>query len=79
MKKIQITVKEVDEEAFNELKSEAIKGKMNVGTALTLAMENWTSSLKKTKDSLLKWKPVDWGPGTEHLSEQIDEIIYGDN
>ncbi|MBI2671304.1 hypothetical protein HYX16_00030 [Candidatus Woesearchaeota archaeon] len=73
-----ITVKEVDERAFNELKAEAVKRKINVGIALTWAIENWLSSLKKTKKSLLEWKPTNYGPGTEHLSEQIDEVLYGD-
>ena len=78
MKKTQITVKEIDEGAFKELKVEAIRRKMTVGTALTLAINNWLSSLKKTRKSLLEWKPTDWGSGTERLSEEVDEIIYGD-
>jgi len=77
--KTQITVKEVDKETFNELKAEAIKRKIKVGMALTWAIENWLSSLKKTKESLSDWKPRKWGPGTEHLSEQIDEVLYGDS
>ncbi|MBS3175024.1 hypothetical protein J4440_04045 [Candidatus Woesearchaeota archaeon] len=76
--KTQITVKEVDKKIFQELKAEAIKRKLNVGTALTLAMQNWLSSLRKKKKDLLDLKPSDWGPGTERLSEQIDEVIYGE-
>jgi len=76
--KTQITVKEVNKEVFNELKAEAIKRKINVGTALTLAIENWLSSLKKTKKSLLDWKPTNYGSGTEKLSEEVDEVLYGD-
>ena len=59
-------------------KAEAIKRKINVGTALTLAIENWLSSLKKTKKSLLDWKPTNYGSGTEKLSEEVDEVLYGD-
>ena len=78
METTQITVKEVDAKAFQELKSIAVKNKMNVGTALTLAIESWTSSLKKKKKDLLDLKPTKWGLGTEHTSEEIDQIIYGD-
>ncbi|HIH26348.1 hypothetical protein J4476_03890 [Candidatus Woesearchaeota archaeon] len=76
--KTQITVKEVEDKTFQELKAEAVKRKMSIGTALTLAIENWLSSIKKPRGSLLMWKSTDWGPGTEKLSEQVDEIIYGD-
>jgi len=76
--KTQITVKEVDETTFQELKSEAIIRKITVGTALTLAIENWLSSLKKTKGKLSELKPRNWGPGTEYTSEQADEILYGE-
>ncbi|HLC86468.1 MAG TPA: hypothetical protein VJG30_04240 [Candidatus Nanoarchaeia archaeon] len=79
MAKTQITVKEVEEKTFQELKAEAVRRKLTVGTALTLAIENWLSSLKKPKESLLKWKPTNWGPGTERLSEQVDEVLYGDD
>ncbi|MEK6955023.1 MAG: hypothetical protein AABW52_00025 [Nanoarchaeota archaeon] len=77
--KTQITVKEVEEKTFQELKSEAANMKMSIGAALTIAIESWLSSIRKPKGSLLKWKPRDWGPGTENLSEQVDEIIYGDS
>lgn len=33
-------------------------------------------NLKKVQ-VLLKMKPLDFGPGSEHLSEQVDEILYG--
>ena len=32
---------------------------------------------KKHKKRMFTLKPSDWGPGTERLSEQIDEILYG--
>ncbi len=78
MKTTQITVKEVDEKVFQELKLAALKGKMTVGVALTLAIETWLSTLNKLKGNLSDLKPIDWGPGTEYASEQVDEIMYGD-
>ncbi len=78
MKAKQITVKEVDEKAFQELKAAAAKNKMPVGVALSLAIETWLSTLRKTKGKLSELKPINWGEGTEHLSEQVDKILYGD-
>jgi len=77
--KTQITVKEVDEKAFQNLKAEAAKRKMTVGTALTWAIENWLSSLEPIRGRLSDLKPRDWGPGTERVSEEIDEILYGED
>ncbi len=78
MKTTQITVKEVNEEIFRELKAAAVRNKMTVGATLSLAIETWLSQLKKKKGNLSELKSINWGPGTEHLSEQIDEIIYGE-
>ena len=74
----QITVKEVDEKAFQELKAQAAKNKMTVGAALTLAIETWLSSTKRAKADLAELKAVSWGQGTERLSEKIDEALYGE-
>ncbi len=79
MTKTQITVKEMNKEVFQELKAEAIKRKMSVGAALSIAVECWLSQLQKPKGSLLNWKSTNWGPGTERTSEQVDEIIYGED
>jgi len=52
---------------------------MTVGTALTWAIENWLSSLEPIRGRLSDLKPRDWGPGTERVSEEIDEILYGED
>ncbi len=78
MKKTQITVKEVDEEAFRKLKAFAARGKITVGAALSLAIDKLLSQAKKKRD-LAELAPTDWGAGSEFLSEQIDEAIYSDN
>lgn len=72
----QITVKEVNEQAFRDLKSFAVKNNMNVGAALSLAIESWLTSMKGKKDTLSQLKPINWGKGTERLSEEIDSVIY---
>ena len=77
MKKTQITVKEVDEGSFKELKAFATKGKITVGAALTLAIEELLSQTNKKKKDLSQLNPTNWGLGTENLSEQINESSYG--
>ena len=73
---IQITVKEVNEQAFRKLKSFAVQRKMNVGTALSLAIESWLSNMKTKHDTLSQLRPINWGKGTEHLSEEADSVLY---
>lgn len=77
MAKIQVTVKNVDELAFSELKAEAARKKLHVGAALSLAIENWVSESKKPALPLAKWKTVKGGYKTRFLSEQVDSILYG--
>ncbi len=73
---IQITVKDVDEATFSELKTAAIKQKITVGNALNIAMHTWLSEQRKPKLKLTEWKTFNGGKGTEHLSEEIDDILY---
>ena len=74
---IQVTIKNVDEQAFSELKAEAAKKKLPVGRALSLAIETWLSESKKPKLFLSKWKTIKGGAKTRFLSEQVDSILYG--
>jgi len=51
-----------------------------MGAAFSMALRHWLECARKPakkKISLLDIKPSDWGPGTEHLSRQVDEILYG--
>jgi len=73
---VQITVKDVDEPTFHELKAYAVKHKMTVGTALTMAMHTLMTSLKKRKGKLSDVESFVGGAGTERLSEQMDEVLY---
>ena len=77
MAKIQVTIKNVDEEAFSELKAEAARKKLPVGIALSLAIEKWLSESKKPKLQLINWKTIKGSPKTKLLSEQVDSILYG--
>ena len=73
----QITVKDVDGKTFQELKAAAARAKLTVGRALTMAIHLWLSETERPKKRLSDFKPIKGGPGTERLSEQIDEILYG--
>ena len=82
MAKTFIGVREVDEETFREFRAKAIQEKMKLGIALTKAMQKYIEENKQTNrktgvDALMKVKPFDFGPGTENLSNEIDEIVYG--
>lgn len=68
MAQIQVTIKNVDADAFNELKAEAARKKLPVGGALSLAIENWLSELKKPKMTLSSWKTIKGGSKTRHIS-----------
>lgn len=74
---IQVTIKNVDEHAFSELKAEAAKKKLPVGRALSIAIESWLYESKKPKLPFSKWKTIRGGPATSHLSDQVDSILYG--
>lgn len=74
---MQLSVKNVDEKIFREFKAKAVKEKIKVGSALTLAMQYWIREKeKKVKKSFLAHKPSSWGKGTENLSQEVDDILY---
>ena len=77
MAKIQVTIKNVDEGAFSELKAEAARKKLPVGIALSLAIEKWLSESRKPKLSLVNWETIKGGAKTRLISEQVDLILYG--
>ena len=76
MAKIQVTIKNVDENVFSELKAEAARKKLSVGVALSLAVGKWLSELKKPILPLTKWKTVKGSVKTRFLSEQLDSVLY---
>ncbi len=75
---VQITVRDVDPDVFREFKADATRRGFKLGSALTFAMVKFRSELKKKKDKFTILKPTPWGKGTEHLSEEVDKILYGD-
>ena len=78
MKKTFIGVRDVDEEIFRKFRVFSIKRKIKIGEALTIAMKNILKKEANTKikTPLFSAKPIDFGDGTEKMSEEIDKIIY---
>jgi len=75
---IQITIRDVDEKIFREFKAETIRKGMKLGAAINFAMEKFRADLHEKKAKFTMLKPVDWGPGTERVSEEVDAIMYGE-
>ena len=73
-----MTVRDVDPHVFREFKADAVRKRLKLGTALTLAMEKFRADLREKKVKFTDWRPVRWGKGTKHVSEQTDEILYGE-
>jgi hypothetical protein len=77
-----IGVRGVDEDVFRKFRARAVERRIKLGLAITQAMKRLleednqkqnTSNLSK----LLKIKPFSFGKGTEKISEEIDNILYG--
>ncbi|MEX2017553.1 MAG: hypothetical protein WD876_03710 [Candidatus Pacearchaeota archaeon] len=78
MGEIQVSIRDVDKEIFNEFKVLTIKKRMKIGQALTMAMmEFLNEELEIPKKSLMDMKTSNWGKGTEKTSEEIDKMLYG--
>ncbi len=84
MTKKMIAVRDVDEEIFRSFRAKAIEHRMNLGSAVTVAMRQWVETDKPKKTAQRRVhkikggvKPFNWGKGTENTSNEIDEILYG--
>ena len=72
---MDITIRNLNEEVYRELKARAaIKG-IKIGEALNLAIRHWLGEKESGKRNLVP-KPSDWGKGTEMLSEEINKYLY---
>ena len=72
---MDITIRNMNEEAYRELKARAaIKG-IKIGEALNLAIRCWLEEREIGKRNVVP-EPSDWGKGTEMLSEEINKYLY---
>ncbi len=76
-----VTFKNVDEEILREFKAEAVREGKTFGEALIEAFLVWLEhkriSLTKKRMKLSDLKPMDFGPGSEKGSVEVDKIVYG--
>ena len=76
---VNVTLRNFDDNLYKELKSEAVKDDLTVVEALKRAVAFWLSAHthKKKKKSVFDYKPMDFGPGSEKSSTEIDDVLYG--
>ena len=74
------TIRGVDEAIFRKFKAKAAEEGMKIGEAVTQALESWVKEREhaKKRASLREIECYDWGKGTEKVSSQIDQILYGE-
>ena len=72
-----IFLRNVDKRTFLEAKAYAAASDRTVGEVVTEAI-NLLVRKKHEKPGLKAIKPYDFGPGTEHLSRDIDKYAFRD-
>ena len=73
------TIRNLDEQAYRDIKARAALEGRTVGEVINDAIRSYVASHPATPRtaSFRDLQPVDFGPGTENLSREIDEIVYG--
>jgi hypothetical protein len=76
---MDITVRNLDEQAYRALRARAVLEGRTVGELISEAIRSYLerSALKRGKTSLRALVPEPFPDGNEHLSSSIDEIVYG--
>ncbi|MDP7079234.1 MAG: hypothetical protein QF415_05050 [Candidatus Undinarchaeales archaeon] len=77
---MDVTIRKVDERAYRLFKARAAERGLNLGEALSIALQEWSKHElpQGPRTELLAHLPVfDWGTRSESLSEDIDRILYG--
>ena len=75
---MNITIRNISRELYQEFKAEAARRGLRIGEAVTLAMKEFVKHGKRRKVNILDFEPFDWDEGTEKSSDDIDSILYGD-
>ena len=84
MTKANVTIRGIRKEIYNELKAEAVRRGLNIGEAVSEALQLWIERRKEMakvvpleQDPLwqLIHNPVDWGVETD--ASRVDEELYG--
>jgi plasmid stability protein len=73
------TIRELDDDLYRQAKAKAALMGISIGRAMNEAMRKWISEGSEAKKgSILDLKPARFGKGSEHLSEEIDKVLYGE-
>lgn len=73
------TIRNLDENAYRELKAKAALEGKSIGEAVSEAIRRYigrSSELSRDR-SLADLIPTDFGAGSEHLSRRVDQTVYG--
>ncbi len=71
---VDVFIKNVDKQAYKLAKMIAAKDEKNIGQVVSESIFSFAK--KPKKKGLAGITPVDFGPGTEKLSMEIDDILY---
>jgi antitoxin component of RelBE/YafQ-DinJ toxin-antitoxin module len=72
------TIRELDEEVYRQAKAKAALMGISIGRAVNEALRKWIAEGDEPKkQSILGLKPKRFGKENEHLSEEIDKVLYG--
>jgi hypothetical protein len=78
MTSMNVTIRNLDASVFRKFKARAVEEGMKLGEAVAQAMDMWTKRRTgKQRARLVEIEPFDWGEGTEKVSVEIDQILYG--
>ena len=74
---MQKTVRNVDEDVFEEAKKLASEKDLNMGDVVNRALIDWISSEKEPELDIMDFEPVKISDEGENLSESYEEELYG--
>ncbi len=73
------TIRNLNEDAYRRLKAHAALTGKTIGEAVNEAIQAYLARTQplERRGTLRDLQPEPYPKGTEHLSEQIDQVVYG--
>lgn len=72
-----VSIRNVDEKLFKQIKIEAEKRDITVGDAVNQALKQWMLESHTKKGRKLAFAPIKTGTAQTKTSEEVDDILYG--
>ena len=72
------TIRNIDDLLYKKLKIKAAQEGLSIGEAVNRALSQWMNPEKKAKRSILEIRPEHFGYNNRNLSEDYDNILYGE-